>query len=426
MKRLTIVIVMIFSSLVAKSITIEECYRLLHDNYPLIRQYDLNLQLEQFSFSNAARSYLPQVALSGQATYQSDVAAFPDEMNTLYQRIGIDFQGLTRDQYKLMLQLNQLIWDGGVSKARQELSAAEENVAQLTVDKELDAIKNRVNQIYFGILVMQSNLQTNLYVDTLLHNNLKVIESAVKNGVAMSSDLDQITVEILSLEQQRTQITNNIVLYRKMMSLMIGREISETEVFEIPSVPTIDQMLNNRTELKLFDAQKLQLETQRKMVNSNIMPRFDIFAQGWYGRPGLNLFEDMLYNHFSWNYIAGIRFQWNISGFYTRKNHLNQLQVQSNSIDIQKDVFLWNLNLQQSQLESEIEKMRDLQEKDTQIVTLRQSIRKASESKYRNGIITATDLLSDITNENRAMMLGNIHELDMLRSIYDLKTTLNQ
>lgn len=426
MKHITILFATLLGiTFQAGAITLEECYQLSRENYPLIRQYGLVEKSAQYSFSNAARAYLPQFSFLGQVSYQSAVADFPDDMNAMYKQLGIDFKGLSKDQYKLMLQLTQNIWDGGATKAQKESIEAQEKVSQLSIDKEMDALKSRINQIYFGILVMEANLQINLYADTLLSHNLKMAESGVKNGVILQSDLNNIKVELLTLEQQRIQLGISIKAYRQVLGLMIGKEISPSEIIERPEVEMPDST-NNRTELKLFDAQQEQANAQRLMVNTMVTPRFDLFAQGWYGKPGLNIFDDMLNDQFTWNYIAGIRLQWNIGGFYTRKNRLNSITLSQQSIETQRDTFLWNLGIQQTQLENEIEKMNELKYTDEEIVSLRQEIRKSSESKYRNGIITVTDLLHDITYENNAIQAQTLHELELLKNIYELKATLNQ
>ena len=425
-KLLTLLSVFILLAPSSMAITLEECYEKAKANYPLIEQYQLTERLKDYSFVNASSAWIPQLVLSGQATYQSAVTEFPDEMTAMYEKVGLDIQGLNRDQYKLMLALTQTIWDGGTSKAQKDVARADAEIANLQVEKELDALNSRINQIYFGVLVLTENLQTNLYMDTLLQNNLKQMQSALDNGMVMQSDFDQIKVEILTLRQQRTQLTHTINAYRQVLSLFIGETIADYEPFIRPSIPIIDKEANNRTELRLFDAQIAKNEAQRRQINSLVMPRFDLFAQGWYGRPGLNLFDDMINNNFSFNAIAGIRLNWNISGLYTHKNKLNQLKTANDAIEVQRKTFVWNLNLQQSQIEQEIEKMSQLKADDNEIVELRKSIRKTSESKYQNGTITMSDLLRDITNENNAIQTRTLHELDLLRKIYDLKLTLNQ
>lgn len=413
-------------SLQLPAITLDECYRMVRENYPLVKQYELTDKMSRYSFENAAMGYVPQISLAAQATYQSDVTAFPDSFNDLLAIAGVDMEGLSKDQYKVQLNISQTIWDGGYSKAQREAVKAQQEVSKLTLDKDMEALKTRINQMYFGILVMESNLRTNLYMDTLMTSNMKIVESAVRNGTALQSDIDNIKVELLTLRQQRQQLENTVRTYKDMLAIMIGRKIEDSEVFEIPEVMLVDPKQNLRTELMLFDAQIREIETQKKMLNVAVMPKFALFAQGWYGKPGLNIFDDMVYNRMSWNGMAGITLQWDISGFYTRKNDMRKINLSQKSVELQRDVFKWNTDIQQTQIQKEIDRMYDLKASDDEIVRLRESVRKASESKYRNGVITVNDLLRDIINENNAMVERSRHELELLKNIYDLKVVLNQ
>ena len=413
-------------SLQLPAITLDECYRMVRENYPLVKQYELTEKMSRYSFENAAMGYVPQISLAAQATDQCDVTAFPDSFNDLLAIAGVDMEGLSKDQYKVQLNISQTIWDGGYSKAQREAVKAQQEVSKLTLDKDMEALKTRINQMYFGILVMESNLRTNLYMDTLMTANMKSVESAVRNGAALQSDIDNIKVELLTLRQQRQQLENTVRTYKDMLAIMIGRKIEDSEVFEIPEVMLVDPKQNLRTELMLFDAQIREIETQKKMLNVAVMPKFALFAQGWYGKPGLNIFDDMVYNRMSWNGMAGITLQWDISGFYTRKNDMRKINLSQKSVELQRDVFKWNTDIQQTQIQKEIDRMYDLKASDDEIVRLRESVRKASESKYRNGVITVNDLLRDIINENNAMVERSRHELELLKNIYDLKVVLNQ
>ena len=413
-------------SLQLPAITLDECYRMVRENYPLVKQYELTEKMSRYSFENAAMGYVPQISLAAQATYQSDVTAFPDSFNDLLAIAGVDMEGLSKDQYKVQLNISQTIWDGGYSKAQREAVKAQQEVSKLTLDKDMEALKTRINQMYFGILVMESNLRTNLYMDTLMTANMKSVESAVRNGAALQSDIDNIKVELLTLRQQRQQLENTVRTYKDMLAIMIGRKIEDSEVFEIPEVMLVDPKQNLRTELMLFDAQIREIETQKKMLNVAGMSKFALFTQGWYGKPGLNIFDDMVYNRMSWNGMAGITLQWDISGFYTRKNDMRKINLSQKSVELQRDVFKWNTDIQQTQIQKEIDRMYDLKASDDEIVRLRESVRKASESKYRNGVITVNDLLRDIINENNAMVERSRHELELLKNIYDLKVVLNQ
>ena len=426
MKRVIIAAAVVLSSVQLRAITIEDCYRMVRENYPLIHQYGLTEMMSQYSFENAAMGYVPRITLSAQASYQSDAVAFPEEFNSLLKMAGIEMDGMPKDLYKVQLEISQTLWDGGYAKAQREAVKAEQEVSKLTLDKDMDALRTRVNQMYFGILVMEANLRANSCMDTLMTSNIKVVESAVENGTATQSDIDKVRVEILSLRQQRVQLESTLRTYKDMLAIMIGRKIEDDEVFEKPQMQLVDLSRNSRTELMLFDAQIRQIETQKKMLDVAVMPKFALFAQGWYGRPGLNMFNDMMYNRLTWNGIAGITMKWDITGFYTRKNDRRKIELSQKSVAAQRDVFKWNTDIQQTQIQNEIDRMYRLKESDDEIVRLRTSVREASESKYRNGVITLNDLLRDITEENSAVISSSLHELEMLKNIYDLKVVLNQ
>ena len=417
---------MVLSAMQLRAITIEDCYRMVRENYPLIHQYGLTEMMSQYSFENAAMGYVPRITLSAQASYQSDAVAFPEEFNSLLKMAGIEMDGMPKDLYKVQLEISQTLWDGGYAKAQREAVKAEQEVSKLTLDKDMDALRTRVNQMYFGILVMEANLRANSCMDTLMTSNIKVVESAVENGTATQSDIDKVRVEILSLRQQRVQLESTLRTYKDMLAIMIGRKIEDDEVFEKPQMQLVDLSRNSRTELMLFDAQIRQIESQKKMLDVAVMPKFALFAQGWYGRPGLNMFNDMMYNRLTWNGIAGITMKWDITGFYTRKNDRRKIELSQKSVAAQRDVFKWNTDIQQTQIQNEIDRMYRLKESDDEIVRLRTSVREASESKYRNGVITLNDLLRDITEENSAVISSSLHELEMLKNIYDLKVVLNQ
>ena len=345
------------SALQLPAISIEDCYRMVRENYPLIHQYGLTEMMSRYSFENAAMGYVPRISLSAQASYQSDAVAFPEEFNSLLKMAGIEMEGMPKDLYKVQLEISQTLWDGGYAKARREAIKAEQEVSKLTLDKDMDALKTRVNQMYFGILVMEANLKANSYMDTLMASNMRVVESAVKNGTATQSDVDRIKVEILSLRQRKVQLESTIRTYKDMLAIMIGRKIEDDEVFEKPRLQLVDLSRNRRTELMLFDAQIRQIESQKKMLDVAVMPKFALFAQGWYGRPGLNMFNDMMYDRLTWNGMAGITMKWDITGFYTRKNDRRKIELSQKSVAAQRDAFIWNTDIQQTQIQNEIDRM---------------------------------------------------------------------
>jgi len=430
MKKPVFIIVFVISCacIHAQNLTLDECQELARENYPLIKQYGLIELSTEYSVSNASKAYLPQLSFNAQATYQSDVASFPDEMLNAYKQMGVDMKGLNKDQYRVALEVNQMIWDGGLTQAQKNISSAEGRVSEQSVEAEMYAIRERVNQVYFGILILNEQLRQNQLLQELLQSNYNTVDAYLKNGVAMRSDLDAIKAEQLSVAQQRIQVESAEKAYCRVLSAMTGKVFDSSAKFDKPAIALDYQgeyTLNNRPELRLFDAQAEQFEAQKQAVNASTMPRLGVFAQGFYGNPGLNLFKDMTENKWTWNYIAGLRLQWNFGSFYTKKGSLKRLSIAQQQVDNRRETFLFNNNLQQMQQQEAIDKMRRMMVDDDEIIGLRTSVRSSSEVKYANGTITVNDLLRDITTESQAQLNKSLHELEWLKNIYELKNTVN-
>ena len=406
-------------------VTLSECQRLARENYPLIKQYSLIEASTNYSISNAGKSYLPQISLSGQATYQSDVMAFPEEMSAMFSQMGLEMSGLNKDQYRVGIDISQHIWDGGRSNSQQKIHEAEGAVAMQQIEVESYSIRRKVNTLYFGILILEEQLFQNKVLQELLESNYNKIATLIENGVAMQSDADAIRVEILSTQQQRVQMNATSVAYRQMLALFTGEQSLLQEVLLKPDATMVTTKEIKRAELQLFDSQYLSIEAQKQLSNSSTRPTFKAFASGFYGNPGLNYFEDMISDQFTWNYMVGVKMQWNFGEYYTKKNKLRKLSIAQQQVNNRRELFLFNTSLQTTQEQQAIDKMQQIMRGDEQIIELRTSIRKAAEAKLQNGVVDVNDLLREITAENVAKATKMVHEIELLKNIYDLKNTTN-
>ena len=404
--------------------TLETCQQLAHEHYPEIEQYDLIRLTEQYDLSNAARAWLPQLTLSAQATWQNEVPEFPDAFSGMLSQAGVIIPGLKKDQYKVGIELNQTIWDGGKTNADKRLARTEAAEQRATTDVNLYALKKRVNELYFGILLLEEKLtQTNRTI-ALLESNLNKVRSLVTNGTALASDADAVEAELLAVRQQATQIEASRTSYRKMLELFIGEPLQGNLLRPESDEPMTTK--SARPELVLFDAQKNRLAAQEALIKSSTRPKFGFFAQGYYGYPSMDYFASMMSNEWRWNLLTGIRMSWNFGAYYTKKNSLNKLRTAQQSIDLQRDVFQFETDLQVAQETGDITRLRKTLADDARIVALRQSVREAAESKLRNGIIDTNDLLQKITDEATARSAQSVHEIELLKALYELKHTINQ
>ena len=405
--------------------SLEECRHLAREHYPEIRQYDLIVQTEQYNLSNAARAWIPQVTLSGQATYQSATPTYPEAFNTILQANGIEMAGISRDQYKIAVDVSQHIWDGGKSRADKAIAKAEAEEQRSRVDVSLYDLQSRVDNLYFGILLLdERKAQTEVLIE-LLASNLARLQTYYKNGVAMQADVDAVEAELLAARQTLGQVESSRMSYRRMLEIFIGQPLTDDNL-ERPAMQQLQSRTLARPELALFEAQESILTAQRKAINVSLMPRFSAFAQVYYGYPGLDMFKSMVSSDLSFNAIAGVRVSWNIGAFYTKRNNLQKLNTAEKQIAVQRDVFLFNTQMQTTQDDGEIARLRQTITDDSRIVELRRRVRMAAESQLKNGVIDATDLLRKISDETAAALARSTHEIELLQSIYRLKTTLNQ
>lgn len=428
MKKLVILLTVLSSWMYASAeeYTLDGIQQLARANYPAIRQFELIDRIADFSLANASSAWAPQISLSGQATYQSDVVSFPESMTDVFSMLGVDISGLNKDQYKLALNIEQTLWDGGYTKSRKEAVLAEKEVSSKSVEVELHALADKVNQLYFGILVLDEQLRLNDLAAGILEDNRRIIQSYIDNGLAKPSDLAKVDAELIANSQQRTRICSSRKAYIQVLSVMTGRELSEEDTFVRPEpVLYSDSPQNNRPELQLYDAMALSIEADRTAVKSMLMPRFSMFAQGLYGYPGLNMFEDMMEYRWRPNFYVGVRFQWNISAFYTKRNTERRLDASVRQVELQRETFLYGNRLEQIRLNADIEQMREILEDDDRLISVRTSIREASESQLQNGTLLISDLLRDINDEHRARIDKSIHELEYLKKLYEMKYTLN-
>ena len=388
-------------------ITLEECQRKTQDNYPLVHQYGLVEKTKEYNLENAAKGYLPQFALSAKASYQSDVTEIPVKLP------GVDLKGLSKDQYQVMLELQQKIWDGGGIRMQKKQTIAEAEVEKEKLNVDMYALNNRVNDLYFGILLLDEQIKQNTLLQDELERNYRQITAYVENGIANQADLDAVKVEQLNTKQKRIDLVSSRAAYLKMLSLLVGEALSPETVLEKPvpqsTVSAVSEI--RRPELALFDAQGAGLQVQEKALNVRHLPQFGLFVQGAYGNPGL--------------YMAGVRLSWNFGSLYTLKNDRRVIEKKRQQLDNNRDVFLFNTRLEMTQQDQAIHSLEKQMRDDDEIIRLRTNIRKAAEAKVANGTLTVTEMLRELTNESLARQSKTMHEIQRLMGIYQLKYTIN-
>ena len=421
MKRFVSFLLTVFGFWTIQAQTLDECQQAAERNYPLIKRMDLIRQTTDLNVGNIQKGWLPQLSVMAQSTYQSDVTAFPDQMQALYKQMGISMEGLRKDQYRVGIDVQQLVFDGGAIRNQKEMARLQGVVESAQNEVSMYSVRQRVNEMYFALLLLDEQILLNKDLQALLNGNEKKLASLYKKGTAAEVDYLNVKAERLNVEQQMTSLQSQRQTAARMLSVFCGIEVNKLVKPEV--VGTSAE--NNRPELRLIDSQIRLANAQEKALHSALLPRLGVFASGFYGYPGYNMFEDMMHRKWSLNGMVGARLTWNIGAFYTHKSDKAKLKLMRQSAENSREVFLFNNNLEQILQDENISRYRKLMAEDEEIISIRSSIRKAAESKLAHGIIDVNDLVREINAENATRVQRSVHEIEMLKEIYNQKYTKN-
>lgn len=424
-KLLAALALALLTNLSVRAVTLDYCLEKAEENYPLIKKYGIVEKTAELSLEEINRSWLPRIGVYAQASVQNVVPQFPESLRDVLAKLGQDSEGIGHLQYKIGVDLFQTIWDGGASKSQREIERRSTDENQAAIAVQMYAVREKVMNLYFGILLMEAQIAQTENTLALINANHTLMQSMLAGGVAMQSDVDMVEAQALAVGQQITGARSAVRQYRELLSIYVGENLQTAEL-QKPEPAMPEDLEPDRPELTLFDARSRLNAARLSAVETSVMPRVGLFAQAWYGYPGIDYFKSMMNRDLSFNVLAGVKISWNIDSFYTKKISQRKLALADSGIDNDREVFLYNIRLQTASQREEIEGIRALMADDSRIVALRSSVRTAVESQLKNGVIDATALLAKITDENQARLASSYHEIQLLQNIYKLKYTLNR
>jgi outer membrane protein TolC len=389
------------------TLNLEYCQIQAISNYPLIKQKELLKSSTEYKIKNLNVNYLPQLNLNGQATYQSDVTKIPINIP------GIKIPEINKDSYKLTLDVNQIVYDGGLTRYQKNIEKTGLLLDEQNLEIELYKVKDRVNQLYFSIILFQKNEELLRVMQTEINSKLAKMEAAIKGGIALENNADILKAELIKIDQQLIEIIAGKTANLQMLGELINKPIGEKTKFILPEpIVNISDTLNNRLEFKAFDLQKDKIYQTKNLSISKLLPRVSVFGQAGYGRPGLNMFS----NTFDTYYMVGAKLSWNLWNWNQSKNEKRVLDIQSSIVDSQKELFDMNLKMTTYKDNADIQKFMALIEKDNEIIILKTKIAKNASYQLDNGIITATEYTTELNSELQAKLNMELHKIQLILS----------
>lgn len=402
----------------AASLSIDSCYVMARRNFPMVKQFGLIEKTRNYSLDNVSKGYLPQLNIAGQATYQSDVTQ--PTLNSSLPGSGSTplFETISKDQYKIYGEVVQPVTDLFTLNNQKELVKKNAEVEAQKLEVELYKLHERIDQVFFGMLLIDQQIAQVELMKKDIQTGIDKTNAAIANGIALKSNLYLLKAEMLKADQRATELTAARKSYADVLSLFIAKTITESTILEKPAMPGFSSVIS-RPELELYETQKQVFDIQGNIINTRNLPRFSLFLQSGVGRPALN----MLSNDLDFFYIGGLRLNWSLSSFYTSRNEKEILGFSKNSMDVQKETFLFNTNLTVKQQFNEVAKIEALINTDSQIIELRENIKTTAQSQLLNGVISANDYVTYVNAEDHARQSLLLHQTQLLMVLYSNRTT---
>ena len=399
--NLTTILLLIFSiaSYSQQKLTIEECYALAEKNYPLAKQINLLQQKSTYEIDALNKAKLPKIDLNAQATYQSDVIGLPTTLP------GVE--SLNKDQYRATLDVNQLIYNGGMIAANTKLKEAQTLTQQQQVEVNLYQLKSRINYSYMMILLWQDQRELLFAKQNTIYSKIKEVKSGVKNGAILPASEQVLEAELLKLEQALTENSFQRIKEIQNLSSLTTTTIAENAVLERPI--TAFKANGTRPEIKFFDLQQDQIEASKNIIAKSNSPKLNAFGQAGYGNPGLN----MLNNSFEDFYIVGLKLNWNVLDWNKSKTDKQALDIAKEVVATEKETFETNNQMQLNELQSEISKIEIIIKTDSQIIHLREKVVQSFDSQLQNGVITSSDYITELNQLFDAKTNQKVHQTQL-------------
>ncbi len=394
------------TSQVLENLSLDEAIRKARTFYPLSRQKELITQTAKLNIDKLRSGYLPRLVMSGQATYQSAVTFVDIPVP------GLKMERLSKDQYRIIADINQVIYDGGSIKYQQEMQGLNSALENQKVEIDLYELKQHITQVYLDILFLEEKLKALELVKKDISIGIKTVEAQVLNGVALRSSLNTLKAELLKAEQRSIELKGSRKGLLDALSLFLNQPLSERIILQMPGEVVVFNKPVKRPELQLFQYQKRLLHQQRKYISILNRPKTYAFVQGGYGRPGLNL----LNNNFEPFYIGGIRLNWSLEGLYTSKKEKQLSDISERSILLQQELFMLNTDTKLKQQSAEIDMLKRMIAVDGEIVALRVSIKQAARAQLENSVLTSNDYLREVIAEDAARQDQSLHQLQLVQA----------
>ena len=418
MKKLIPAILLLTLSLAAvpqKTVTLWQCYDSAATATPLTGEVALYTEMSALHDRNLSSAWLPSLDVNGNFVYNSDILNIKQIFGQLPIPAGV-IPTIPHEQYRATFDVSQVIWDGGVTRSARAVEQVVNELNMQQNEADVYRLREQVNNYYFSVLLVSSQIEVTRIMISDLDGRIKETSSGVVNGVVTPVALDVLKAEKIKAGQQLTEFTRRHESLISALEQITGLTGLQDAGFQVPVITVTGEEEIDNPDMRLFDVRSRQLEVSKDLLKSQRMPKAFGFAQAAYGNPpGNNFFSETA----DFYYSFGAGFKWNIFDWNRSSNERKSLAIQQQLIDIKKRATGESLQRLLTVKMAEITALREAAEQDDELVSIRKKIADVAASQLANGTITASQYLTELTNEKQAVISAAVRQISISRAEVD-------
>lgn len=396
----------------AEPVTLEYCYERIRTEYPIAEKLELQDRITALNVQLRQTGLYPEISLNGSASYQSDV--------TEVGFAGPAAPDFSKDHYSIGVDVTQPLYDGGRTGSLKEAARKAGEVAKAVVEVDLHTVRRQVDQVYFGVLLLQKQSSTIAILKEDLQEQLRSVQSMVENGMILPGNALTLQAELLKVEQQQAETQANIEAAYELLSQLIGEEVSRERGVAVPEVvPDYNSAGDyKRPEFEVFRNKEEELKARVGTIHSAKLPVLSAFAKTAYARPGLNAFNDDMQLY----WIVGVKAQWSFRNWRNADKQKQVVMVQQAQLQAEEDAFTRQLEASIHETESRIQSLNEKIRLDEQVLNLREQVVQEKQNLLDEGAITSTEYITELNAASRARLNMEIHKVQLVQARYEYLT----
>jgi outer membrane protein TolC len=401
------------------SLRLDELQAAAERHDPRTRQLAIRESQSALRLRTIAAERLPSLTGSALGQHQSVVTEFP----AVPGRPG---PSLLHDTYDAYVGVSDPLLD--LTRApRTAAERAQLARARADVATALYGVRQQVNASFFAAAALAARHDAVAATIADLESQARVVDSRVRNGTALRSELATIRAEVLRRRQDDAQLLADRDAALRVLADLTGIALSPDRPIALPALEGIvaesrarRDSVAARPELERFERMRVVLARQADGVGAATKPRVSAFVRGGVGRPGLNMLSTRAEPY----WLGGVQVQWNPLDWGRTAREREVLELERDAVSADAAAFRGALRRQTVSDVATLDRLERVLGTDDEIVALREQIVREAASRFRESTITVAEYVDRQTELLTARINRDLHRVELAQARANYLTTL--